>query len=613
MLFSQKFDVPPDGQPSRLHTILRPVIALWHWLVPPTQAHRDRQSRTARITAISVLILGCLGLILLGFSYARPLYDIYQNWQAERLYREALAETNDQNYQQAWWKVQRAVQIAPNNINAIRLAAEYLTGLKRPEALHFLDQLDKQGATTDQDRMVRIRALMNLNRPKDASILLEEMLSKQGADEKLMYLAESVWSKSQRNEILIKTMKAYADKNPANLEHSLRLAGVQISSERAVDVSEGLRRAWQVAEKDDDLGLAALMLIDNVSDLAPDEARRLIARFRSHPKATGVHLVKALRRQIKLEPLHREQLIAEAMETARQRKREDKAALVRWLLEPPQNEYHKVLALVGEDEALTYQPLLENYLNALTMLRRFDDVERLLDDERTSKILSQTVLTFFRAHLAYITTKSTEETRAALITAKNASDREHRADLLVQIARYAEERGHADIAEEAFRSVSRIGDHERAGFDGLIRTTRSNGNSEGLLAASSEAIRRWPDDNKYMEEYLYACLLTGHDIELSLLRAQKLHEAQPQDQQRRLFLAMSAWRIKDMAGTLKLLGQINPEDPGLTPGQRAVIAAIARETPANNAAEAARSVLRNIDPKARMMPEEKMCFIRAAQ
>lgn len=613
MLFSQKFDVLPDGQPSRLHTLLRPVITLWHWLVPPTQAHRDRQSKTARITAISVLILSCLGVILLGFKFARPLYDIYQNWQAERLYQEALAETNDQNYQQAWWKVQRAVQIAPNNINAIRLASEYLTGLKRPEALHFLDQLDKHGATTDQDRMVRIRALMNLNRPKDASLLLEEMLGKKGADDKLMYLAESVWGKSQRNEILIKTMKAYADKNPTNREHSIRLAGVQISSDRAVDVSEGLRRAWQIAEKDDDLGLAALMLIDNVSDLPPDEARRLISRFRTHPKATGVHLVRALRRQIKLEPLHREQLIAEAMETARQKKREDKAALIRWLLEPPQNEYHKVLALVGEDEALTYQPLLENYLNALTMLRRFDDVERLLDDPRTSKILSQTVLSFFRAHLAYITTKSTEETRAALITAKNASDREHRADLLVQIARYAEERGHPDIAEEAFRSVSRLGDHERAGFDGLIRATRSNGNSEGLLAASAEASRRWPDDSRYQEEYLYACLLTGRDVELASIRAQKLHEAQPQDQQRRLFVAMSAWRLKDMASTLGLLGKLNPEDPGLTPGQRAVIAAIARETPANNAAEAARSVLRNIDPKARMMPEEKTCFIRAAQ
>lgn len=613
MLFSQKFDVPPGGQPSRLQAILRPVIALWHWLVPPTQAHRDRQSKTARITAISVLILSCLGLILLGFTYARPLYDIYQNWQAERLYQEALAETNDQNYQQAWWKIQRAVQIAPNNVNAIRLAAEYLTGLKRPEALHFLDQLDKQGATTDQDRVARIRALMSLNRPKDASILLEEMLSKQGADEKLMYLAENLWSKSQRNEILIKAMKAYAEKKPGNLEHSLRLAGVQISSERAVDVSEGLRRAWQIADKDDDLGLAALVLIDSVADLAPDEARQLITRFRSHPKATGVHLVKALRRQIKLEPMRREQLIAEAMEAAREKNREDKAALVRWLLEPPQNEYHKVLALVSEDEALAYQPLLENYLNALTMLRRFNDVERLLSDERTSKILSQTVLTFFRAHLAYVTTKSTEETRAALITAKNASDREHRADLLSQIAKYAEERGHADIAEEAFRSMSRISEHERAGFDGLIRSTRANGNSEGLLTASGEAIRRWPDDNKYIEEYLYACLLTGHEIELSLVRAQKLYEAQPQDAQRRLFMAMSAWRIKDMNGAIQLLSKINPEDPGLTPGQRAVIAAIAREIPASNAVDAARGVLRSIDPKARMMPEEKMCFIRAAQ
>lgn len=612
MLFSQNIDPNQAGKPKPF-VLLRPLITAWQWLVPPTQAHRDRQSTTARVVAISSLIILCGTAITLGFLYAKPIQDTYQNWQAEKLYEEALEHTNDKNYRAGWDKVRKAVQIAPDNINVIRLSAEYLTALKQPESLYFLDQLERRGATKDSDRVLRVRALMSLQRPKEASEQLEEMLNNQMPTEAMMRLAEQVWGKSQKDAMLTKAMSNYAERHPEDREHALRLARVRIASQKPLEVSEGLRLAWKVAEGEDDLSLKALELIDTSTDLPPEESMKLIKQLRSHAKGNGWHLVMALRRQVKIDPLRRDTLILEATTLARERKREDLVPLIRWLIEPPQNEYLKALSLVTEEEAVSYQPLLENYLTALTALRRYGDLERLVNDKRVSAILSRTILAFYRAHLAYVTHKSPEETRAALIVAKNASDIEHRSDLLQRIASYAEERGHFDIAEEAFRSVALTPENERVGFDGLIRMTRSNGNTEGLLASAGEAVRRWPDDGRYQEDFLYANLLTGRDVELALTQVQKLYEMQPKDYQRQFFVALAHWRLRNMEAATHYINGMDLSNNNLTPGQQAVYAAIARDSTAENAEDVARQVLHDIDPAARMLPEERLCFAKAAR
>ena len=613
MLTSQNIDPTQAGKPKPF-ILLRPFIAAWQWLVPPTQAHRDRQSTTARYVGIGLIVSICGSAIVMGFMYARPMHDKYQDWQAEKLYEEARDLVNDGQGVVAFQKVQQAVKLSPENEKVVRMNAEILTLAKRPEALQFLDQLDRIGATKEEDRVTRVRALMNLDRPKDASVLLEDLLNKQMPTDQLMRLAERVWGSSQKDEMLAKSMRNYAARHPDDREHALRLARVEIMSGKVLELNSGLRRAWGVVEgQQDDLSLRALELIDAAPDLPPDEARKLIQLLRTHPKGDGWHLVAGLRRQLKQEPQRRNDLILEAVQMAKGRKREDLVPLIRWLVEPPQNESLLVLSLVPEEEAVAYKPLLDNYLTALTALHRYADLERLVESPKVSGILSHTELSFYRAHLAYVTEKSPEETRATLIVAKNACDIEHRADLLQRIARYAEERGHYDIAEEAFRSVSRDPKFERVGFDGLIRMTQSNGNTEGYIASSGEAARRWPDDSRYQESFLYANLLAGRDVELALSQVYKLHEMQPSDYQRRLLVALGCWRLKDMSTAMLFLNDMDLGNNHLTPGQQAVYAAIARDSAAENAAEVAKAVLKDIDPRARMLPEERMMFSKAAR
>ena len=608
MLTNQQIDPAQLGQ-TKPFILFRPFVAVWHLLVPPTQAHKDRQSPVARWIARIGILTVCLGLIIGAFFYAKPMQDSYQDWKAEGLVAEARQMAEDGQIVNAVFKAQEAYKIKPDNVQAIRINTEFLTAMKRPEALFFLDQLESAGATELKDKQTRVKALLNLNRNKEASDLLEQVLSEAPSDAHSMKLAEEVWGASQKEGVLLKTLKTYAEKHPEDAEHSLRLARIQTESSDPLEQSAGRRRAWEIAQKDDALGLKALEFLDSFEMLPPDEASHLIQRLRAHPKATGWHNVAALKRKLALNPSQKVELVQEAIDLAHGKSREDLVPMVRWLVE--QQQFLQVLALVPEDEAKDYQPLLENYLTALTMLQRFEDLERLVNDPKVQSILNQSVAAFYRAHLAFVMRKPVEEVRTALILAKNAADTERRGELCIKIAEYAEARGFADIAEDAYKSAALNPRTDRIGYQGLIRASEANGNTAGLLEAATEANRRWPNDPVYQERYIYVNLLTGRELETSLLAAQQLLDQRPEDQQRRLMVALAHWRLGDIKTATPLLQNLDLR--ALSAGQKAALAVLARDSNANNAADAARTVVSNIEAQARMLPEERGFLTKATR
>jgi hypothetical protein len=551
-----------------------------------------------------------VAVAVLGILYAKPIQDAYQDWKAERLVKEAKSLANNGQYYNAIIKAQEATRVSPDNLNAIRLNAEFLTYAKRNEALYFLDRLQQMGEVTLADRQIRVRALMNVGRVKEASALLRELFETSEPSEILMKLADEVWSERERDSILLEAMKAYAAKHGEDRAQSLRLARTQALSKTDSEVAAGIRRALELGAGDDDVGLEALEFLDaSFPNLAPDDALFLIKRLRQHPKGTARDHVAALRREARMNPSRKNALVQEAIDEARGKSRDDLVPLVRWLVEDGQ--YLQVLSLITEDEAKTYQPLLENYLTALTMLQRYDQLERLVNDAQVGKLLNQSVRAFYQAHLAFVTRKSPAVIREHLIAARNAADQEHRGELLLKIAEYAEARGYPDIAEAAFKSASTNRRTEREGYHGLLRTAQSNGDTEALLKAAQEATTRWPDDQTYTEQFVYTSLLAGSDMETAMKSAQRLLDLQPNDHARRLIMALACWRFHDSKQATEFLQ--NMELGQLTPGQQAVFAAIARDSGATNAGKAVSAVLTSIEGKARLLPEERALLERAAQ
>lgn len=607
MLWNQNID-PTKDLTQKPFVLWRPFIALWEWLVPPTVAHRDRQSPLARWVAALVIVIICLSLLALGIAYARPLKNSIKNMRAGSMVKEARQMMENGQGVNAVMKAQEAYTKAPESEEAIRLNFEYFTLLKRDTALFFYDKLKNLDVLTPADELLHVRCLMNLGKTKDASQALEQLMRVEQPSEALIKLAEEVWGDREQNKPLLKVLRNYTQEHPDDKEALLRFAKVQMSSGNPMEVGLGMDSLWKLASGDDDIGLQTLEYMDSLTSLTPADTTRLIERLKQHPKADDRHYVSALKREVQQNPGRKKEIVMEATARYQDKKRDQLLPFIRWLVE--EGEFRQLLSVLPEEEAKAHQGLLENYLNALTVLQRYDDLERLVNDPKVAGVLDPTTMAMFRAHLAYILKKPTEELRTKLIAAKDAAQFNGRYAALLQIARYGEERGHFDIAEDAYRLAIKAAQRasaspriERDAFTGLIKACLANRSTESLIQAAQEAVTRWPDDTHFVESYLYVSLLAGKNIELALRNAVNLLKIQPADNQRKLTVALARWRLHDIQQAVQNLQYIdlNP----LTEGQRAVFAAIANSGGFHNEAL---GVIKAINPKASMLPEEQRCF-----
>ena len=547
MLWNQNID-PTKDLSQKPFILWRPFIAIWEWLVPPTVAHRDRQSPLARWIAAFVIISLCTTLLILGVVYARPLKNSYKNMRAEKMVKEARQMAENGQIVNSVNRAQEAYTIAPESEDAIRLNFEYFTLMKRDTALYFYDKLKTLGVLTPADEQLHVRCLMNLGKPKEASSALEKLMRVEQPSEALMKLAEEVWGQREQYKPLLNVLRNYTDKHPDDREGMLRFAKVQMSSGNPTETGLGLETLWKLADQDDMIGLLALEHINSLPALTPADTTRLIERLKTHPKGDDRHYVTALKREVQQSPERKKEIVMDASAKYRDKKRDQLLPFIRWLVE--EGEFRQVLVVLPE------------------------------------------------------------ELRSKLIAAKDAAQFNGRYPILLQIAKYGEDRGHYDIAEDAYRLAIKAAQRasvspviEREAFSGLMKACRANRDTETLIQASQEAVTRWPDDSNFAETQLYVSLLAGRNIELSMRNASSLLKMQPKDNLRKLTVALARWRLRDNHQAVENLQYIDLNL--LNEGQRAVFAAIANSSGFHNEAL---GVIKAINPKASMLPEEQRCY-----
>ena len=297
MLWNQNID-PTKDLSQKPFILWRPFIATWEWLVPPTVAHRDRQSPLARWIAAFVIVSLCTSLLILGVVYARPLKNSYKNMRAEKMVKEARHMAENGQIVNSVKKAQEAYVIAPESEEAIRLNFEYFTLMKRDTALYFYDKLKTLDVLTPADEQLHVRCLMNLGKPKEASAALEKLMRVEQPSEALMKLAEDVWGQREQYKPLLNVLRNYTTKHPDDREGMLRFAKVQMASGNPTETGLGLETLWKLADQDDFLGLVALENINSLPTLTPADTTRLIERLKTHPKGDDRHYVTALKREV---------------------------------------------------------------------------------------------------------------------------------------------------------------------------------------------------------------------------------------------------------------------------------------------------------------------------
>jgi hypothetical protein len=301
----------------------------------------------------------------------------------------------------------------------------------------------------------------------------------------------------------------------------------------------------------------------------------------------------------RLSPHRKDEFILHALDKIRPTNPKLMENIARWFVE--NQEYGRILAMVNEQDIRTNTFLLSSYLNALTFMGRNDDLLRLVNDK--SILLSPATRTFFRAHLGFVTGKPPAELRPLFLASIAAAQGEGLHPMLLTIGRYGEAKGFLDIAEEAYSIATRFPRVERKAFEGLIHAASVNGHTQEVFRAAKEAARRWPDAQEFQEMFLYVSLLLGEDLELSLIRADRLLQSNDKDPMCKLLNALGSWRLGDkqsMAGYCQLLDIANLND-----GQRSVLSGMVS---ASGYSDETTKLLGYIDPAAPMLPEERTFY-----
>lgn len=599
----------PNPSARRPFILLRPFVAFWHWMFPPTQAHADRQSHTARVVAGFAIIIFCVALILVVLMNGRKWHDQWQTWQSNRLVKKAEGFEKQERLLEAWIRANDAYMLDPENPNAIRTLARYYTARKQKEALYLLDKLEKQGVLTDDDVLLRIQALSNAYEDKIAQTKIEEVLLTSKASPKMVEVADHVMQRLGRREQLIDVLKAYVRQKPDDLDIKLKLAMREVELGSPSEATEGMAILWELAANKDTLGLTALEFLDGRNISTSYEQTQLVDLLEKHPLAVEKHRIAALRRRAALEPDRRAELIEKAMQERKDAKREDLVPLADWLNR--EGEHERLLRFLKEDMVQDYAPLLGHYLNALTLTKRYKDLERLVKDPRTR--LTTAERAFYQVHLAFVTDKSWGEVNTLLVDALNAMVASRQPERLLQIAQWAEQRNHPLVAEQAYRAAAtetRAEQVERRGFEGLLRLTYQNGNSVGFMEAARATARRWPDNQFFLERSLYASLLAGIEIEQAFPKVQKLLDASPTDTQRKLLMALALYRMADFRAAVDTLQNSNLSDIN-SAGNAAVFCGILHSAGLPGIRAQAVQIASQIPKDATMLPEEQRFLARA--
>lgn len=575
-------DIDPSNPNQRRFFLLRWLVNVWHWVLPPTQAHQDRESSGTRRLRAGILITFCLAAIVLAAVYAKPIQDAYQVWQADGYLRDAQRYLDDKDIVSAVVNAQKAHQIAPDHEPTVRMNAELLTLVRRPQALYFWDKLEKQGTLSTDDQLGRVRALLGINRPREAQQQLQAIIAKEPLNPEAMKLAEEVVGKQEATGLMMDVLKNFADKNPNDIDNRLRLARLQLKSSQPAEAVEGMETLWKVIGGDDQRSLEAIRELAILENLSPAQRQQLAGRLEQHPLADGWDWTRGLTLRVGMAPLERDALIDKASERFHGKKGEALLPLIRWFV--TNQEHSRVLTWLSETDVKRVEPLLLNYLTALTMLNRLPALERLVNDPEV--IMSPATRAFYQAHLAVIKSVtdpasgiSRDDLKQKLRAALVATASEGKIDMVLTIGAYCTDKLHDfyDVAADCYQTATRSFKTriEKPAFEGWIKAARLSGDSGRLSEAATEANRRWPDDKTFMENVLYVRLLRGELLETSCDEAGRLLEANPDDSIRKLLRAMALWRLGDAEGAVSAAQQI--ELLKVSPGQKAVFAAIVRD------------------------------------
>ena len=553
-------------------------------IISPDDAQLARRKRRIIVIGSVVLVLA----ILFGVFGRRPTGRAIRGWQAQRHAKKAFAFINKEQWDDARSEAMAAFQLSPDQPEALRAVARYLTRLHAIEALDFWKALSKKTSLTRLDTRDEAMIAIIAGDIALADTTVRELTGSNAEPADWLLAAQLAMQKNQPEEAKLYLAKIVADSRATESEQ-FRAALLQLTlaannpSERA----NALTRLEKLAAGKTATSLDALVILANntlsapvdSSDSTRNEAGRLASALENHPLAKAKHELLAFDLRIHADPTQREQLIARATAHWKDSDPDDCLDLTRWL--NSKGEFQRVIDNISLEKAMQSSELFLRHLDALGGLGRWKEIEQQL---RSGKFPLDPFLEAM--YLARCNSQLGEQTASENNWQRALEAAQGDARKLMTLAQYAEQNKETEIAEVAYNNAAANTPRLRLAWDGRLRLAQASRDTKKIHAVLANMLLLWPDDLAIQNDEAYTRLLLSSPAAPETRRqaaaieklAEKLIERDPQSLPHRSLLALALLRQERAKDALRVYSQLQVKQDVVSGSALAVHAAILAAT-----------------------------------
>jgi len=544
-------------------------------------------SNRRRIVVVALATAAAVVLV----ATAKPAYRAVNLWRAHRVLAQAEAQANRNDWPNAAQSLREAHLLAPGDAELTRATVRLLSRRNDPQVLALLETLIHSSEGQPQDRIEFVQMAVRLGRLTEVQdhllILLRDPQTAVRFD--VLKTASEWYGRCGERSRAIKFARealARASDDQQAAEGKLLLAGSLLqhgvaSGAEPPPIEEAKQLLWELAARDDQAGLQALLVLSEACKSAPSlpEAEQLSGRLGSHPLASEDQRLLAQTWALQAEPGRRDLILDEVVSNANARGAERTAAVGRWLNQ--QGESQRVLDLLPLASARAKTESLLVHFDALANLGKWSEIKGVLAEDAALPI-TPTVRRLYELRTA-LALGSEDESHQHWYDVQH-SMRQAEPETVLYVAQYAERLGKLEEAGKAYRVLTGMTGAERAGYLGLIRLTERSGETRQLRDQLKELTDRFSSESEAQNDLAYLDLLLNENVVPARVTAERLVKRSPELLAYRTTLALACLRSNDATAARAVYREFATDWSIAHPGWRAVYAAVLAATGEQNLA-----------------------------
>ncbi len=480
-------------------------------LTPEELRYRKRKRRRILFIALAVVIVAVVGVLV-----ARPVRNGIRSWQARRHAARAFTFLDQQKWREARDEATAAYRLQPNEPQALRAVARLLSRAGQADALEFWKNLAAVTTLTRQDLRDEAGLAIKVKDLAAAETAVEHLLKYPGAKPApadLLLAAEVSLDKRRFDRASELAQRVLADKGATRRDQLravivLDTVGQNGGASLVGDPKQIGDRMAALAKGDDDVSLDALIVTAqhvlatpaNAKVSSPIPIDQLIHDIDNHPRAKIAHKLIAVDLDISEHPEQKQEIEQRAIDRWKSASNEDLYALSAWLYR--RGEYQRILDTVPLTRATQTRELFLQHVDALGALGRWDDIRKILENERFP--LDQVIQDMY---LARCYAQQGQQKGADNNWQRAVEDAAGDVNKLLMLGDYAEKNGAHQVAATAYDAAATISPKSRAAQLGRLRTIYEGRDTKKIHAALVDLLKIWPNDTGLQNDEAYTRLL----------------------------------------------------------------------------------------------------------